>query len=57
MRVKNTAGHLVQYMLLATKGEGVASIGATLEAGYGIVGGRKHVHDFAFSFVAPLEAY
>jgi hypothetical protein len=38
--VKNAAWHLVEDMLDAVEGEGVTGIGAALEAGYGIVGGR-----------------
>ena len=55
--VENAAGHLVQDVLDAVEGEGVAGVGAALEAGYGIVGGCEHVYDFAFAFIAPLEAY
>jgi hypothetical protein len=44
-------------MLLAIEGESMAGVGATLKAGYGIVGGGEYVNDFSFSFVAPLEAY
>ena len=57
VRVKNTAGHLVQDVLDAVEGEGVTGVGAALEAGYGIVGGCENVYDFAFAFIAPLEAY
>jgi hypothetical protein len=55
--VENAARHLVQHVLLAIEGEGMAGVGATLKAGYGIVGGGEYVNDFPFSFVAPLEAY
>jgi hypothetical protein len=57
VRVKNTAGHLVKDVFEAVEGEGVAGVGAALEAGYGIVGGSEYVYDFAFAFIAPLEAY
>jgi hypothetical protein len=57
VRVENAARHLVQHVLLAIEGEGMAGVGATLKAGYGIVGRGEYVNDFSFSFVAPLEAY
>ena len=57
VRVKNTAGHLVQDVLDAVEGEGVTGVGAALEAGDGIVGGCEDIYDFAFAFIAPLEAY
>jgi hypothetical protein len=55
--VENATWHLVQHVLLAIEGEGMAGVGAALKAGYGIVGRGEHIHDFSFSFVAPLEAY
>jgi len=55
--VENATRHLVQDMLLAVEGEGVAGVGAALEASYCIVGGGEYINDFSFSFVAPLEAY
>jgi hypothetical protein len=57
VRVENAAGHLVQDVLDAVEIQGVAGIGAALEAGDGVVGGRENVYDFAFAFIAPLEAY
>jgi hypothetical protein len=55
--VKNAAGHLVQDVLDTVEGESVAGIGAALEAGYGVVGGCEDIYNFAFAFIAPLEAY
>ena len=57
MGVENAAGHLVQDVLNAVEGEGVTGVGAALETGDGIVGGCEDVYDFAFAFIAPLEAY
>ncbi len=54
--VKDAAWHLVQHVLEAVEGEGVAGVGAALEAGYYVVGGGEDIDDFAFAFVAPLEA-
>ena len=57
VRVENTAWDLVQDVLDAVEEKGVTGVGAALEAGYGIVGRREDVYDFAFAFIAPLEAY
>jgi hypothetical protein len=57
VRVENAAGHLMKDVLDSVEGEGVSGVGAALEAGYGIVGRCEDVYDFAFAFIAPLEAY
>ncbi|GAB3732516.1 hypothetical protein GCM10027594_14400 [Hymenobacter agri] len=57
VRVENAAGHLVQDVLDAVEIQGVAGVGAALKACDGVVGGRENVYDFAFAFIAPLEAY
>jgi hypothetical protein len=57
MRVKNARWHLVQYVLGAIEGEGVAGIGATLETGYYVVGGGQDIDNLAFAFVSPLQSY
>jgi hypothetical protein len=55
--VENTARDLVQDVFYAIEKESVTGVGAALEAGYGVVGRCEDVYDFAFAFIAPLEAY
>ena len=46
----------VQHMLASIKFEGMACIGATLEAGDDVVLRGQHVHNLSFPFIPPLEA-
>jgi hypothetical protein len=55
--VEDAAGYLVQDVLEAVEGEGVAGVGTSLEAGNGIVSRSQYVYNFSFAFIAPLEAY
>jgi len=48
---------LVQNVLYAIEEKGMAGVGAALESGHGVVGGCEDVYNFAFAFIAPLEAY
>jgi hypothetical protein len=57
MGVEDAAGHLVQDVLEAVEGKGVAGVGTSLEAGNGIVSRSQYVYNFSFAFIAPLEAY
>ena len=50
-----TSGRL--GVLDAVECEGMTGVGAALKAGDSIVGGCQYVHDFTFTFIAPLEAY
>ena len=43
-------------MLVAVEFEGVAGVGTALETCYNIITGGEDIDDFAFAFVAPLEA-
>ncbi len=45
-----------ENVFLTFEFESVAGVGSTLEAGYYVVGRSEYVNDFAFSFIAPLEA-
>ena len=46
----------MKHVLDAVKFQRMARVGAPLETGDHVVLGGEHVHDFAFAFVAPLEA-
>jgi hypothetical protein len=46
----------VQYVADAVELQGVSGVWAALEARDYIIFGRQNVHDFAFAFVAPLQA-
>jgi hypothetical protein len=43
-------------MFFALKNQGVSGIGSTLKAGHNIVRLAKHINNFTFTFIAPLEA-
>jgi hypothetical protein len=47
----------MQHVFYAVEKQGMAGVGAALEAGHYIVGGGKYVYNLAFAFIAPLEAY
>ena len=53
---KHAAGDGVQHVFDAIKFQGVSGVGAALEPCNHVVLRGEHVHDFAFAFVAPLEA-
>ena len=53
---EHATGNGVQHVLDAIKLQGVSGIGSALESGDHVVLRGEHVHDFAFAFVAPLEA-
>ena len=54
---KNTRRNLVKHVLKTTEFERVPRVGATLKPGYHLILRSQHVHNFTFSFVAPLEAH
>ena len=53
--MKDTTGDDMQHMLEAVELEGVAGIGAALEAGHHIIARSQHVDYLALALVAPLE--
>ena len=53
---ENTGGNRVKHKMVTAKDQGMTGIGTTLETGYHLVGGSEHIHYFAFTLVAPLEA-
>ncbi|KAF5059368.1 hypothetical protein DSECCO2_336650 [anaerobic digester metagenome] len=46
----------MQHMLYPVKLKGMTGIRTTLKPGYDIIVRRKHIRNFPFPFVAPLEA-
>ena len=52
---EDTRRNGVQHEGCVAEMDGVAGVGAALEAGHHGVAFRQEIHDLAFSFVSPLE--
>jgi hypothetical protein len=46
----------MQNILFSVKFKGVSGIGAALETRHHIIVGSQVIHNFSFSFIAPLKA-
>ena len=53
---ENTGRDGTQHDLPAVKLKSVSGIGAALETRHHVIARGEHIHDLAFSFIAPLEA-
>ena len=52
---ENAGRNRMEHKAVSVKDQRMAGIGATLETGHHLVGGRKDVHYLAFALVSPLE--
>ena len=53
---ENAGWDLVQHVFKTVEFKRMPGVGSSLKAGHNLILWRQYVHNFPFSFVAPLEA-